>query len=356
MGVSLDPGRIRLSERPIGALLERCNLNCLGVGCLLSNLVSKALFRDEPPRLTSLFPLKPLLLAQFNSCPTCFGLCVPTLEDPVLGAGLARMYNRWASEFCAKSAGRLHGVAVVPIEHGEDAVAVMEEAKELGLVATIVPPALKDRNLDHPDMDRFYAAAASIDMPLGVHGAPGIHLPKIGVDRFDNYIQVHCVSFPFDQMFAMTVARERRRLRPAPHPARGVLGGGSGVAPVVRRAPGRALRVPGRLDPRRLAAPTRRVRGGGQHRRHVRARRGRAAVRGGAARRPLRDVRQRLPPLGRRVASGHDRIERARPRVGWPTTPWRGWRAPTPRTSTSWRESTPCLDEIGAKSSGPVHR
>jgi hypothetical protein len=133
-----------------------------------------------------------------------FGLCVPTIEDPVLGAGLARMYNRWAAEFCAKSAGRLHGVAVVPIEHGDEAVTVMEEAKDLGLVATIVPPALRNRNLDHPDLDRFYAAAAAIDMPLGVHGAPGIHLPKIGVDRFDNYIQVHCVSFPFDQMFAMT--------------------------------------------------------------------------------------------------------------------------------------------------------
>ena len=37
-----------------------------------------------------------------------------------------------------------------------------------------------------------------------MHGAPGIHLPKIGVDRFDNYIQVHCISFPFDQMTAMT--------------------------------------------------------------------------------------------------------------------------------------------------------
>ncbi|BAX92836.1 amidohydrolase [Mycobacterium shigaense] len=41
-------------------------------------------------------------------------------------------------------------------------------------------------------------------MPLGVHGAPGTHLPKIGVDRFTNYIQVHCISFPFDQMTAMT--------------------------------------------------------------------------------------------------------------------------------------------------------
>jgi len=68
----------------------------------------------------------------------------------------------------------------------------------------MLPPALKTRNLDHPDLERFYAAACEIDMPLGIHGAPGIHLPKIGVDRFTNYIQVHCISFPFDQMTAMT--------------------------------------------------------------------------------------------------------------------------------------------------------
>ncbi|HUY63691.1 MAG TPA: amidohydrolase family protein [Acidimicrobiales bacterium] len=133
-----------------------------------------------------------------------FGLCVPTLRDPALGAGMARMYNRWASEFCSKSNGRLHAAAVVPIEHEDEAIAVMTEAKELDLVCTVVPPALRERNLDHRDLDRFYSAAEDLDMALGVHGAPGIHLPKIGVDRFTNYIQVHCVSFPFDQMSAMT--------------------------------------------------------------------------------------------------------------------------------------------------------
>ena len=93
----------------------------------------------------------------------------------------------------------------VPIEDVDDVDrGCCADAKKLGLVAALVPPALRERNLDHPDLDPFYAAAADLDMPLGVHGAPGIHLPKIGVDRFTNYIQVHCVSFPFDQMTAMT--------------------------------------------------------------------------------------------------------------------------------------------------------
>ncbi|HLX88639.1 MAG TPA: amidohydrolase family protein [Acidimicrobiales bacterium] len=133
-----------------------------------------------------------------------FGLGVPTLHDPAFAAGLARLYNEWATEWCGKSGGRLHAAGVVPIEQVDDAIAVMTEAKELGVVCTVVPPALRERNLDHPDLEPFYRAAEDLGMALGVHGAPGIHLPKIGVDRFTNYIQVHCVSFPFDQMAAMT--------------------------------------------------------------------------------------------------------------------------------------------------------
>ncbi len=118
----------------------------------------------------------------------------------------------------------------------------------------MIPPALKTRNLDHPDLDAFYAAAVELDMPLGVHGAPGIHLPKIGVDRFTNYIQVHCISFPFDQMTAMTALVSRRRLRPPSRPARRLPRGRCRLGAVLHRSPARALREARRLDRRRLAA------------------------------------------------------------------------------------------------------
>jgi predicted TIM-barrel fold metal-dependent hydrolase len=132
------------------------------------------------------------------------GLATPGLADLDFAAGFARLYNDFIADYCESMAGRLLGVAVVPNEDVDTSIAVMTEAKKLGLVCTLVPPALKTRNLDHPDLDSFYAAAEDLDMPLGIHGAPGVHLPKIGVDRFTNYIQVHCVSFPFDQMAAMT--------------------------------------------------------------------------------------------------------------------------------------------------------
>jgi predicted TIM-barrel fold metal-dependent hydrolase len=133
-----------------------------------------------------------------------FGLRAPSIETREVAIGFARLYNEWIADWCSRGKGRFFGVAVLPIEYAGDAITILREAKKLGLVAAMIPPALKARNLDHPDLDPFYAAAEELDMPLGVHGAPGIHLPKIGVDRFDNYIQVHCISFPFDQMTAMT--------------------------------------------------------------------------------------------------------------------------------------------------------
>ena len=132
-----------------------------------------------------------------------FGLCAPSIVDRHVAAGFCRLYNEWLADWCRRGNGRFHGVALVPFEYTGEAIEVLREAKQLGLVAAMIPPACRTRNLDHPDFDPFYQAAAGLDLALGVHGAPGIHLPKIGVDRFDNYIQVHCLSFPFDQMTAM---------------------------------------------------------------------------------------------------------------------------------------------------------
>ncbi len=133
-----------------------------------------------------------------------FGLGIPSYRDVAFGAAMASFYNEWVAEWCRAGEGRLYAAAVVPIENIEASIQTLRQAKDLGLVCATVPPALRERNLDHPDLDRFYAVAQDLDLPLAVHGAPGVHLPKIGVDRFTNYIQVHCISFPFDMMTAMT--------------------------------------------------------------------------------------------------------------------------------------------------------
>ena len=201
--------------------------------------------------------------------------------------------------------GRLRGVAVTPIEHGDVAIDIMREAKELGLVATQIPPALKTRNLDHPDLDPFYAAAVELDMPLGIHGAPGIHLPKIGVDRFTNYIQVHCISFPFDQMTAMTALVSGGVFDRHPELRVAFLEAGVGWVPFFidrmhEHFEKRGDWIPNgwRRDPQEYLA-------GRQHLGDLRAGGADPARRHRRARRRLHHVRQRLPALGRRMAGEH---------------------------------------------------
>jgi predicted TIM-barrel fold metal-dependent hydrolase len=124
--------------------------------------------------------------------------------DLAFAGEFARLYNQWIADYCRPSGGRLLPVAIVPLEDVAASVAIVREARAAGCVAVMIPPALRTQNLDHPDLEPFYAAATDLDLGVAIHGAPGVHLPKIGVDRFSNYIQVHCVSFPFDQMTAMT--------------------------------------------------------------------------------------------------------------------------------------------------------
>ena len=233
------------------------------------------------------------------------GLCAPSLEDPEFAAGFARLYNQWIADYCHPTGGRLRGIAVTPIEHGDVAIDVMREAKDLGLVATHVPPALKTRNLDHPDLDPFYAAAVELDMPLGIHGAPGMHLPKVGVDRFTNYIQVHCVSFPFDQMTAMTALISGGVFDRHPGLRVAFLEAGVGWVPFFIDRSARAFREARRLDRGRVAARSAGVPAGRQHLDDLRAGGADPAGRHRRARRRLHHVRQRLSPLGRRMAGQH---------------------------------------------------
>jgi hypothetical protein len=74
----------------------------------------------------------------------------------------------------------------------------------LGAVAVTVPPVVGDANLDDESLLPFFEACAALDIAVAVHSAPGMNLPLPGAERFSNYAQVHCLSFPVDQMVAFT--------------------------------------------------------------------------------------------------------------------------------------------------------
>jgi uncharacterized protein len=131
---------------------------------------------------------------------------LPTFADAGFAADYARAYNDWLlGDVCGHAPDRLKAVAIVPIQDVDRAIAELRRARALGAVAAMIPPVLDEtRNLDDPALLPFFAAAAEADVALAIHSAPGMHVPLPAAGRFSNYAQVHCLSFPVDQMVALT--------------------------------------------------------------------------------------------------------------------------------------------------------
>jgi predicted TIM-barrel fold metal-dependent hydrolase len=127
-----------------------------------------------------------------------------TVENPAFALDFCRAYNDWLVGVCARHPDRLEAVAIVPLQHPEDAVAEVGRAADLGMVGVMIPPVVGARNLDDPSLQPFFEAAAGLGVAVGVHSAPGMNLLLPGAERFDNYAQVHTLSFPVDQMVAFT--------------------------------------------------------------------------------------------------------------------------------------------------------
>lgn len=134
-------------------------------------------------------------------------LGVTGYTDPGLALDVCRAYDDWLlRKVCGHSPDRLKGVAVVPLQDVDRAIDEAHRAAGLGAVAVTIPPVLGERNLDDPTLLPFFEACAdpSLDLAVAVHSAPGMHLPLPGAGRFSNYAQVHALSFPIDQMVALT--------------------------------------------------------------------------------------------------------------------------------------------------------
>ncbi|HEY2814691.1 MAG TPA: amidohydrolase family protein [Acidimicrobiales bacterium] len=126
-------------------------------------------------------------------------------DDAGFALDVARAYNDWLlTKVCGHHPNRLKGVATVPLQDVARSVEEVERAARIGAVAITVPPVIGDSNLDDPSLLPFFEACASLDLAVAVHSAPGMNLPLPGAERFDNYAQVHCLSFPLDQMVAFT--------------------------------------------------------------------------------------------------------------------------------------------------------
>jgi uncharacterized protein len=129
-----------------------------------------------------------------------------TFDDAGFAEDYAVAYNDWLLDsVCDRAPDRLKAVAVVPVQDVDRAIRELQRAVGRGAVAVTIPPVLDEaRNLDDPALLPFFAAAADAGCAVTIHSAPGMHVPLPAAGRFANYAQVHSLSFPVDQMVALT--------------------------------------------------------------------------------------------------------------------------------------------------------
>ncbi|MBV9015568.1 MAG: amidohydrolase family protein, partial [Alphaproteobacteria bacterium] len=96
-------------------------------------------------------------------------------HDPELAAATCRAYNRWLADYCSAYPDRLFGIAMLPLQSVELAVAEMRFAKkELGFHGGFIRPNPYSNKMVHDPMyEPFWAAAEDLDFAIGFHEGAG---------------------------------------------------------------------------------------------------------------------------------------------------------------------------------------
>lgn len=98
-------------------------------------------------------------------------------------AGFARSANDAMAEFVGSSGGRLHGLATLPMQDPDAAVAELERAvRDLGLLGAEIGPEVEGTPLDDPGVVGILEAAQRLGVPLVLH--PYYVGPRPGFEDF----------------------------------------------------------------------------------------------------------------------------------------------------------------------------
>jgi predicted TIM-barrel fold metal-dependent hydrolase len=103
-------------------------------------------------------------------------------EDLDVYSAACRGYNDWLHDYCAADPQRLHGVAVVPLQDIDAAIAETRRAvNALGCKAVMIRPCpyIGMRKLYDAVYDPFWEAVADLDVPIGVHPFPFPDMPNV---------------------------------------------------------------------------------------------------------------------------------------------------------------------------------
>ena len=124
-------------------------------------------------------------------------------KETAVATDIARAYNDWLAEFCAADPKRLKGVAMVALQDVNAAIREIRRAVEqLGFVGVMMPTNVRDQDIGRREFWPFYGEVERLGIGLALHG--GIRAAERMHGRFDSFISVHSLSFPFECMAAVT--------------------------------------------------------------------------------------------------------------------------------------------------------
>jgi predicted TIM-barrel fold metal-dependent hydrolase len=161
-------------------------------------------------------------LAKAVIYPTLGLLWEAEMFDIELAAAHCRAYNRWITDFCGDSGGRLVPIAHISLGDPAEAARELERAVKAGCKGAFVAPfTLTRKPHGHPDHDVLFATAQDLDVPLAIH--PTLEPPPWGIhQRFDGiawadwYLDLFAaqgVSHAFATLFQYGVFDRFPRLR-----------------------------------------------------------------------------------------------------------------------------------------------
>jgi predicted TIM-barrel fold metal-dependent hydrolase len=133
------------------------------------------------------------------------GLFSGAIHDPELAAATCRAYNRWLADYCGAYPDRLFGIAMLPLQSVELAVAEMRFAKkELGFKAGFIRPNPYHGStmVSDPMYEPFWAAAEDLDVAIAFHEGAGGGMPQVGIDRFEGRGARHIITHTMEMMLA----------------------------------------------------------------------------------------------------------------------------------------------------------
>lgn len=100
-----------------------------------------------------------------------FGLGMFAITDRDFRYDCFRAYNDWLAEFCTASPKRLFGIAMIPTDSAERAVAELTRCAKLGLKGAMISISQKSGSYSDDQFEALWATAEDLQMPISLHVA-----------------------------------------------------------------------------------------------------------------------------------------------------------------------------------------